>query len=148
MSSELCKGQNQQKESPNHSLSERLPALGIKFSPFHSFPTFFIYLPTFPLVSIFLILIFKNAKLLIHFTSLAEVKESVSDAWSPGTKQETLSQSMSLSSLSANICFTHHPLMLPLLLFRCSVCSLYCFCLFFWIIEPCIGTILASWFIS
>lgn len=40
LSSELCKGQKQQEESPNHSLSERLPAMAIQTSPFRFFSPF------------------------------------------------------------------------------------------------------------
>lgn len=126
MSSELCKGQNQQEESPNHSLSERLPALGIKISPFHSFPSFFIHLPTFlylfyfPLVSTFLQFWFlKNAELLIY---LKISWGGGINVWWARPRRETVLLFLNqwLSSLYANICITYHPLLLPLLLF-CSL---------------------------
>lgn len=154
MSSELCKGQNQQEESPNHSLSERLPALGIKISLFHSFPTFFIHLPTFPLVSTFLQFQFLKMQNYWFIKKLAEVKESVSDEQGPGTKQETvllfLNQWVCLASLQTSVspvtlfcfpfsCFVH--LLVWVNKFR-YLDVLYvhytAFCLFFWIIGPCI----------
>lgn len=72
MSSELHKGQCQQEESPNHSLAERLLALGIKTSPFDSFLSFYLFrnLPApSPWVSLILAIIHqivKSMKQLFH----------------------------------------------------------------------------------